>query len=345
MRSTWTLCGVWLAAMLPASAGPRVPAELFTWLSARAAEVRSLAAPDAVDRARAASAELEQRLGEAGFDPALARALAATAPVERFGEPAGDVDVAAGRPEAGAARADDASAAAAGLDRVARRLTRFDRACAVPQLQSPAGARSELEEILADPIYGNTPPLAGPLRRIGFEVRRRLGRIFGAVGRFAAANGRLLAVALLVLLLASAVLVLARIRWTGSRRRRADPAVAAASERLAPERTAAEGLIELARREAGAGRGRRAVRLLMQAAVLAFRLRGLLPAEPGLTDLEGLERLEPVTDAATRSAFGDLVNLHDRGVYGGAGTSRESVDRALALTERLVAIPAGEGAR
>lgn len=98
-------------------------------------------------------------------------------------------------------------------------------------------------------------------------------------------------------------------------------------------------LIALARREAAAGRGLEALRYLVHGVVVSLRFRGLLPDEPGLTDLEGVRLLGESSEDELQRSFRELVELHDRGVYGGRGVPAAAVARAIELARRIVPAP------
>jgi hypothetical protein len=325
-----------LAACWPAAAVAGAVTDLADWLQREAERIRELPDGEARTAARHVAGHLERRLREAGLDASLATALAAApgtaAPEE--GEESGDAEADDAPPRSSAWEL------AAGIDLVARRLRRFDQACAGEPVTQPAGAREELVGILAEPVFDRTPPQAGWGRRFGYEVRRRLGRLLGGAVGFAVANGALIFAAAVLVFLAALAFIVSRVvqarggsRWTSH----SGSAPAAEYERGEPAPASPAWLVGLARNEAAAGRGARAMHLLVQAALLALRTSGLLPDDPGLTDLESLERLEPVADASVRGELLDLVELHDRGVYGGAGVRSESVTRALEIAERLVA--------
>jgi hypothetical protein len=264
---------------------------------------------------------LGRELRAAGIDEPLVRALV---------------------PDPGAA-GDEARAHPLGrLRRQQRRLLRFADAVERPPAAGAHDARARLEAILAQPMFRKTVAEPGPLERLRYWIYRQFSRIFRFVSSVVAANAWLV-VGLFALVFTAAIVAIGVLI---SRSVRSGRAWSSGEGPGRPEQVSADPLPKLlarARAEAGSGRGVEALRLLVTAATLALRMRGTLPAEPGLTDREGTRILEKSAPAEVGGDFRDLAELHDRGVYGGKGADRAIVDRALELAGRIVAREA-EGA-
>src|SRR5207249_2813458 len=141
-----------------------------------------------------------------------------------------------------------------------------------------------------DPLFESRPASANLLQRLLRAINRALYLLIGSAFESAARHPAILISAVVAMLLAAlglfVVLVAPRLR-----RRRAATQPAGSPLRGAPEASGAIALLARAEREAAAGRLGEALRLLEQAAVVALRARGAVPALPGLTDLEGVEAL------------------------------------------------------
>jgi hypothetical protein len=305
------------AATAQASPSPVLASEITEWLSARIEQARASTPEEAATTVRETLDELRDRLVETGFDEPLARALTSTTISGPEGEPA---------PQP--ARA---------LRHVGARLQRFGEACSGSAPAARPAARAALEEILDDPVFVSTPPEATPLQRLTSRVRKWLGGVFGAMARVAAANTVVVLVVLGILLVAAVAFILSQVvRWSRPRKSRD------AARRLRVETSRSSSLpdlLALARREAAAGRGLEALRLLVHGVVVSLRFRGLLPDEPGLTDLEGVRVLGESSADELHRDFRDLVELHDRGVYGGRGAPAGAVERAIELAQQIVPAP------
>ena len=93
-------------------------------------------------------------------------------------------------------------------------------------------------------------------------------------------------------------------------------------------------LLSRAAELARAGRAPDSLRAAQEACVLALRGLGLLPEDPGLTDLEGVARLGNAPENV-RSGYRKVTEAHDRVVYGGRAVPgdslREAVDAATTV--------------
>lgn len=254
--------------------------------------------------------KLERRLIQAGIDPSLARALA-TAPVAGVDED----------PQ-GAVR------------HTLSRLRRFAASCARPGPAEREEAENVLDEVLADPVFDRTPREANALQRALHRMGEWFQRWFGVAGNIAAANWRL-AMALMIVLLLLIVVMVVRQFAAWSRQARFSPSSGSVNLMGAPAPDLPD-LVSAARSFAAAGRGLEALRLLVRASVEALRARALLPEEPGLTDLEGVRILGRTAAGPVHASFRELVQFHDRSVYGGAGVGSEVVERAIELTDVIV---------
>jgi len=259
---------------------------------------------------RRALEELERRLLGAGLDESLARALASP--------PFATID-------------DDPGAASR---HALSRLRRFTEACARPEPGEQPQAAAVLEQVLDDPVFNRSMPEATLFQRGFHRIGAWFRRLLGTAGRIASEN-RLLASAFLIALLVAAVALVARQFAKWSRESRVDSGSDSIRmlDEILPDMS---DLIARARRFAASGSGLASLRLLVRASIEALRSRTLLPDEPGLTDLEGVRILRRTAGAQVQRSFHELVEFHDRGVYGGAGVSPDVVERAIELTEKIV---------
>ena len=293
-----------LAASTGGCAEPAAAArEAADWLAAGAEEQREGQVDETLR-------ELGERLQRACIRPELAGAL-----IE------------------GPAVSDEASDAV-NLERVERRLREFARAVEAPPPAEHPASRETARTILEDPMFRARPAQPGPLARAIRGLRRFIAQLFSTAVRLAISNPWL-SVMLFVVVAGGATALLLRVVL---RRPRVVERATGARELLeVAAESGADELLARARQEAAAGRRPEALRLLVTAATLSLRLRGLLPDEPGLTALEGKRRI--ATSASPRLAedFDGLVELHDRGVYAGVGAGPDAVQRAFEIAGRLLA--------
>jgi len=285
-------------------------AETQAWLEDRIGQAPDGDDDDARRFARELARELERQLVDAGLDHSLAEALTAGAPAT--------------------------GAEGNGRDSLRTIQTRVNRFVEASTRATPAGrpeARQRLEEILEAPAFDVRVPEAGPIRRMMASIRGWIASLLLGVGRVLGAAS-LLSVVLLVGLFGVAVVVSAWLvlRWVRLPRgprleRHAEVRVVAEARATSPS-----GLIERSRAALAAGRLLESLKLVDRAAVAALREDGLLPTTPGLTDLEARRLLR----GGLRDSFGELLSIHDRGVFAGARVDTGEVERALELGETIL---------
>lgn len=315
-------CAVGALLIVAGSADPAAVTSSITetraWLEDRIGQAPDGDDDDARRFAREVARRLERRLVDAGLDDSLAEAMTAGAPA--------------------------AGAEGNGRDALRTIQTRLNRFVEASTRATPAArpeARQRLLEILEAPAFDVRVPEAGPVRRLMASIREWLASLFRGVGRFLGAAS-FLSVVLLVGLFCAAVAVSAWLvlRWVRIPRgprlaRHAEVQVLTEAKPSSPS-----GLIERSRAALAAGRPLESLKLVDRAAVAALREEGLVPTAPGLTDLEARRFLRE----GLRDSFGELLSIHDRGVFAGARVDTGEVERALELGETILLLAREEAA-
>jgi len=299
----------------PASAARR-GAQL---LETRALGLRGAPPPEATALARRSLADARSLLSEGGLDDDLARALVAAPSNETVDQPE---------------RA---------LRLVRRRLRAFAEAAEMPPPEVPASARPRLEAILRDPAFRERAQGPNAFDRLVGRLREAVGLLLARIAEILGEGALVSALAVLLVACVAIALVLLRVF---SRGRSSTPDLGRVRGPRAIETAdvpAPRDLLARAGEEARAGRLREALKLALQAAVLALRRAGALPSLPGLTDLEGVailrERPGPGGPGGLggREAFARLVEIHDRSVFARRGLDAATYDEAAALAASIVA--------
>lgn len=294
------------------TANASAAARAATWLEGRTAAIHASPPDESGRLARATIQELRGRLEAEGLDPPLAVALS---PVPGTGASTGrEIHL---------------------LERAAKRLRAFARSSARPLPPVPAGARSEMERILQDPVFDLKPENAGHLARVTATLRRFLFEVVSSVVEAASSHARLV-MALVVTIMAAALLLFVMKLVRALRSHEAAP-VRPSHPSHAAGAIDPQALIAKAQESAAAGRGRAALKLLETASVLALRSRGDIPPDPGLTDLEAVGWLRQRGGSQIGASFERLSFLHDGIVYGGREAAGVVIEEAIVLARTLVA--------